>query len=61
MTDHIVVDRNVLFTVVENPDSLDWNARFCYTAKELKEMTAELDALGKPYRVFGHGVAPEKV
>lgn len=54
-------ERYVLFTVVENPESLDWNARFCYTAKELEEMTAELDALGKPYRVFGHGVAPEKV
>ena len=54
-------ERYVLFTVVVEPGSLDWNARFCYTAKELEEMTAELDALGKPYRVFGHGVAPEKV
>jgi hypothetical protein len=57
----MIEERYVLFTVVVDPGSLDWNARFCYTAKELEEMTAELDALDKPYRIFGHGVAPEPV
>jgi hypothetical protein len=54
-------ERYVLFTVVVDPSSLDWNARFCDTPEELEEMTAELDALDKPYRIFGHGVAPEPV
>ena len=39
-------------------DVTPWTCHGCYTAKELEETVARLEAAGKKFTIFAHGVRP---